>query len=74
MILAADVWYERALADRALGLLRRARDRDAAVLVGDLGRAFLPRPMLRELAAYDVPVLADLEDASVKRVLILTVR
>ncbi len=30
--------------------------------------------MLRELAAYDVPVLADLEDASVKRVLILTLR
>jgi predicted nicotinamide N-methyase len=74
VILAADVWYERTLADRALGLLRRAHDREARVLVGDLGRAFLPRPMLRELAAYDVPVLADLEDASVKRVLILTLR
>jgi hypothetical protein len=28
--------------------------------------------MLRELAAYDVPVLAELENTSVKRVLILT--
>ncbi len=74
VILAADVWYERTLADRALRLLRRARDRDARVLVGDIGRAFLPRPMLHELAAYDVPVLADLEDASVKRVLVLTLR
>ncbi len=72
VILAADVWYERGLADRALGLLRRARDRQARVLVGDVGRAFLPRPMLRELAAYDVPVLAELEDADVKRVLIMT--
>jgi predicted nicotinamide N-methyase len=72
VILAADVWYERGLADRALGLLRRARDRHARVLLGDVGRAFLPRPMLRELAAYDVPVLAELEDAEVKRVLIMT--
>ena len=72
VILAADVWYQRELADRAITLLRRADDRGADVLVGDIGRAFLPRPMLRELAAYDVPVLAELENTSVKRVLILT--
>jgi predicted nicotinamide N-methyase len=72
VLLAADVWYERELADRAITLLRRARDRGADVLVGDIGRAFLPRPLLRELAAYDVPVLAELENTSVKRVLILT--
>ena len=74
VILAADVWYERRLADRALGLLRRARARGADVLAGDIGRAFLPRAALRELAAYDVPVIAELEDAAVKRVLILTLR
>jgi predicted nicotinamide N-methyase len=72
LVLAADVWYERRLADRALGLLRRAQARGADVLVGDVGRAFLPRQELRELAAYDVPVVAELEDAAVKRVLILT--
>jgi predicted nicotinamide N-methyase len=72
VILAGDVWYQRELADRAITLLRRADDRGADVLVGDIGRAFLPRPMLRELAAYDVPVLAELENTSVKRVLILT--
>ena len=72
LVLAADVWYERRLADRALGLLRRAHARGADVLAGDVGRAFLPRSALRELAAYDVPVIADLEDAAVKRVLILT--
>ena len=74
VILAADVWYERKLAERTLGLLRRARARDASVLIGDVGRAFLPGPTLRELAAYDVPVLADLEDAEVKRAFVLTLR
>jgi predicted nicotinamide N-methyase len=74
VVLAADVWYERRLADRALGLLRRARARGAHVLAGDIGRAFLPRTALRELAAYDVPVLAELEDAAVKHVLVLTLR
>ena len=74
VILAADVWYERALAERTLGLLRRASERGADLLIGDVGRAFLPRPTLRELAAYDVPVLADLEDAAVKRVSVMTLR
>lgn len=74
VILAADVWYERALAERTLGLLRRASERGAELLIGDVGRAFLPRPTLRELAAYDVPVLADLEDAAVKRVSVMTLR
>ena len=74
VVLAADIWYERQLAQRALGLLQRARSRGADVLVGDIGRAFLPRPLMRELAAYDVPVIAELEDAAVKRVLILTLR
>jgi predicted nicotinamide N-methyase len=72
LILAADVWYERQLADRAITMLRRCKDRGAGVLVGDIGRAFLPRPVLRELAAYNVPVIAELENTSVKRVLILT--
>lgn len=72
VVLAADIWYERDLADRALRLLQRARSRGADVLVGDIGRAFLPRELMRELASYDVPVLADLEDAAVKKVLILT--
>jgi len=72
VLIAADVWYERQFADRAITMLRRCSDRGADVLVGDIGRAFLPRHLLRELAAYDVPVLAELEYASVKRVLILT--
>jgi len=74
VVLAADIWYERGLAERALGLLQRARARGASVLVGDVGRAFLPREMMRELASYEIPVVADLEDAAVKRALVLTLR
>ncbi len=72
VVLAADIWYERRLAQRALGLLQRARVRGADVLIGDIGRAFLPRPLMRQLASYEVPVIADLEGTAVKQVLILT--
>jgi predicted nicotinamide N-methyase len=74
VILAGDIWYERGLAERALGMLRRATRRGAEVFIGDIGRAFLPTSLLSELAAYDVPVIAELEDAAVKRASILTLR
>ena len=66
VVLAGDVWYSRALAGRVLGFLERATARGASVLAGDIGRAFLPRCRFRVLDARDVPVLADLEDATVK--------
>ncbi len=71
-VLAGDIWYERTLAARALGLLLRARDRGAIVLAGDIGRAFLPRAQMRQIASYQVPVPAELEDEPVKTVRILT--
>jgi predicted nicotinamide N-methyase len=74
VVLAADIWYERRLSARALRLLRLARARGATVLAGDVGRAFLPREHMRDVAAYDVPVIADLESAAVKRTRILTLR
>ncbi len=74
LVLAADIWYERQLSARALAFLERARARGASILVADVGRAFLPRQVMRELAAYDVPVVAELENAPVKRAFILTLR
>ncbi len=74
VVLAADIWYERELARRTAGLLARASERGAQVLAADVGRAFLPRELFREIASYEVPALADLEDADVKRVQILTLR
>jgi predicted nicotinamide N-methyase len=49
-----------------MAYLRRAHRGGATVLAGDPGRAYLPRSGLRELAAYDVPVVATLEDAATK--------
>jgi predicted nicotinamide N-methyase len=72
VVLAGDVWYSRPFADRVLGLLERARARGATVLTGDIGRAFLPRDRFVELDARDVPVLAGLENASVKRAMVWT--
>jgi predicted nicotinamide N-methyase len=74
VVLAADIWYERRLSARALRLLRQASARGATVLAGDVGRAFLPREHMRDLAAYDIPVVAELEDATVKRALVMTLR
>jgi predicted nicotinamide N-methyase len=65
--LVGDAFYEKGLATRVLRLLERAHARGAAVLVGDLGRTYLPRSGFTELVAYDVPVLPTLEDADVKR-------
>jgi predicted nicotinamide N-methyase len=67
VILAADVCYEKDLAGRMLRFLQRAHSKGAAVLIGDLGRTYLPRSGLAELAGYDVRVLRALEDADVKR-------
>jgi predicted nicotinamide N-methyase len=67
LVLAGDACYQRDLASRVMGFLLRARARGAAVLIGDHGRAYLPRDRLVPLAAYDVPGLAAVEDADRKR-------
>ncbi|WP_327065501.1 50S ribosomal protein L11 methyltransferase [Kitasatospora sp. NBC_01250] len=67
VVLAGDVFYERAMAARFLPFLERAHARGALVLVGDPGRAYLPRERFTAVAEYEVPVLADLEDSAVKR-------
>lgn len=66
VVLAGDVFYEREMAARFLPFLERAQARGAVVIVGDPGRAYLPRGRFTALAVYQVPVVADLEDAAVK--------
>ncbi|GAA4731406.1 class I SAM-dependent methyltransferase [Phytohabitans rumicis] len=73
VVLAGDVFYSREMAERMMAYLRRAAKGGAHVLVGDPGRAYRPVG-LHEVAAYDVPVVATLEDASVKRTTIWQVR
>ena len=67
LVLAADAFYQRDLADRVMRFAGRAQARGACVLLGDLGRAYLPRSGLTPLASYDVPVPRALEDSAVKR-------
>ena len=74
VVLAADVFYQRELAATALRFLRAARAAGAAVLAADPSRAFVPRAELTALAAYEVPVLAVLEDAPVKTVTVYRLR
>ncbi|HKT00276.1 MAG TPA: 50S ribosomal protein L11 methyltransferase [Rugosimonospora sp.] len=66
LVLAGDVFYSAELARRVLAFLDRARAAGATVLVGDPGRAYLPRERLALVASYRVPVSRALEDADVK--------
>ena len=67
VVLAGDVFYDRAFADRLVPWFSALAVRGAAVLVGDPGRAYLPKDRLEKLAVYEVPVTRALEDAEVKR-------
>ena len=62
VVLAGDVCYEEPMASRAIGLLRRIAARGRLALLGDPGRAYLPREGLVERARYTVPVSRELED------------
>jgi predicted nicotinamide N-methyase len=61
--LAGDVCYEQPMAARAVALLRRIAARTGRLaLLGDPGRAYLPREGLIERARYLVPTTRELED------------
>jgi predicted nicotinamide N-methyase len=70
VVLAGDVFYEEPMAHRVLPFLRRARARGARVLVGDPGRAYLPRGCFTAVACQPVPTSRCVEDAAVKQVTI----
>ena len=67
VVLAGDVFYDRALAGSIEPWLRGLAARGATVLVGDPGRSYLPKSGLEALAVYEVPVTRVLEDSEVKR-------
>lgn len=66
IILAGDIGYEWALAERGVAWLRRAAARGVAVLVGDPERHHLPHAGLVAVASYEVPTMFDLEQAASK--------
>ena len=67
VVLAGDVFYERAFADVLIPWFSALAARGATVLIGDPGRAYCPRERMEELATYTVPVTRALEDSEVKR-------
>jgi predicted nicotinamide N-methyase len=67
IILVGDLFYERDLAARLFEWLLGQKADGRTILIGDAGRAYLPRERLARLADYDVPTLRALEDAEVKR-------
>ncbi|WP_173933418.1 methyltransferase [Chelativorans sp. Marseille-P2723] len=67
VLLAGDVFYDRAFAARLEEWFAALAQAGTDVLVGDPGRAYLPKERLLPLATYCVPVTRVLEDAEVKR-------
>ena len=66
VVLAGDAFYDRDMASLMLPFLERASQAGALVLVGDPGRAYLPRDRFDQVTTYDVPVERVIEDADVK--------
>ena len=62
VVTAGDVCYEEPMSSRMIALLRRIAARGRLPLLGDPGRAYLPKEGLVELARYVVPVSRELED------------
>ncbi|MFS8111964.1 methyltransferase [Rhizobium jaguaris] len=67
VILAGDVFYDRDFADRLVPWFRQLASEGHLVLVGDPGRAYLPKDHLEARATYQVPVTRALEDSEVKK-------
>jgi predicted nicotinamide N-methyase len=74
VVLAGDVFYSRDMSERMLRFMDRVAARAGTVLVGDPGRAYLPKERLEVVATYRVPIVGALEDAEVKRTDVLRLR
>ncbi len=67
VVLAGDVFYERALADGAARWFAALAARGVLVLAGDAGRAYAPSAGFALVAAHDVPTTVEIEDAPWRR-------
>jgi predicted nicotinamide N-methyase len=72
IVLAGDIWYERAPAARFRRWFTRLRERGVEVLTGEAGRGYAPR-RARELARYEVPTPFDLEGVNVRTTRVLAI-
>jgi predicted nicotinamide N-methyase len=67
VVLAGDVFYDRAMTDLVLPWFKALAARGALLLIGDPGRAYCPRDGVELLATYQVAVTRALEDSEIKR-------
>ena len=67
VVLAGDVFYDRDFADRLIPWFQQLAGEGHLVLVGDPGRAYLPKDHLEARASYQVPVTRALEDSEIKK-------
>ena len=72
IICAGDICYAWPLADRVRRWLEAAHAAGRRVLIGDPGRAYLPREGLESLAAYEVQTTREIEDRDVRRTGVFT--
>ena len=70
VLLAGDIFYQRDIVDRLVPWFETLRRRGCDIIVGDPGRAYLPKDRLEQVAEYRVPVSRALEDAEVKRTVV----
>ena len=73
VILAGDISYEESMASAIHRWLRAASDAGVTVLVGDPGRAYLPRDLVR-IATYEVQSTREIEDATRKPASVFSLR
>lgn len=66
VVLAGDVCYDAAMTRLFLPWLAQRSAGGANVLLGDPGRAYLPKEGLEEIARFRVPTIDDVEAASEK--------
>ncbi|MBZ9976055.1 class I SAM-dependent methyltransferase [Mesorhizobium sp. BR-1-1-10] len=66
LVLAGDVFYGQGVALGMMPFLDRCLAAGIEVLVGDPGRAYLPRSRLRLLAEYKVPDFGEAKDGALK--------
>jgi predicted nicotinamide N-methyase len=65
VVLAGDVFYETEAGAAITDWLESLHDRGALVLIGDPGRAYLPKDKLSIMARFEAPRAGDLEDQDV---------
>jgi predicted nicotinamide N-methyase len=70
VLLAGDIFYQKDIVDRLIPWFGDLRKRGCEIVVGDPGRAYLPKERLQKLAEYHVPVTRELEDAEIKRTIV----